>query len=111
MPKITKIDIARGYQKRPSIADYLPWKDYSNQHQCFLLEDGVSLAMAFSIKPIACEARPKEMLEAMMRSIAESLKNAIPLAKEYPWILQAFVQRTHNLDATFEHIKNHVAQK
>ncbi len=61
MAPVTDLCVARGYQKRPSIADYLPWKDYSEQHRCFLLEDGMSLAMAFSIKLIACEARPKEM--------------------------------------------------
>ncbi|MCD6047745.1 MAG: conjugative transfer ATPase [Gammaproteobacteria bacterium] len=83
MPKIsiTTQDIARGYEKRPSIADYLPWKDYNHKHKLFLLEDGKSLGVCFEVKPIACEARPVEMMDAIMRSIAEALKNAIPLEK------------------------------
>lgn len=115
MPKIidyvTRQDIARGYEKRPSIADYLPWQDYSDEHKLFLLEDGRSLGMCFDIKPIACEARPQEMLEAIMRSIAEALKNAIPLEKENPWVLQTFVKRINCLDDASEKIRNHVAQQ
>jgi conjugative transfer ATPase len=110
MSKITNQDISRGYEKRPTVADYLPWKDYSNKHKLFLLEDGKSLGVCFEIKPIACEARPAEMMEAIMRSIAESIKNAIPLEKENPWVLQAFVRRVNYLDDTLAKIKSHVAQ-
>ena len=107
---VNRQEISCGYQKRPSIADYLPWKDYSNKHKLFLLEDGKSLGVCFEIKPIACEARPPEMMEAIMRSIAESLKNAISLEKENPWVLQAFVKRINNLDDTLTQIKRHVSQ-
>src|SRR3990167_3827138 len=89
-------DISRGYEKRPTIANYLPWKDYSTKHKLFLLEDGKSLGVCFEIKPVPCEARPTEMMEAIMRSIAEALKNAIPLDKENPWVLQTFVRRMND---------------
>lgn len=108
---ITKRDISRGYEKRPTIADYLPWKDYNSKHKLFLLEDGQSLAVCFEVKGIPCEARPSEMMEAIMRSIAEALKNAIPLEKENPWVLQAFVKRMNHLDNIIDHVKEHVAQQ
>ncbi|MCD6047019.1 MAG: conjugative transfer ATPase, family [Gammaproteobacteria bacterium] len=111
MTKITTKDIDRGYEKRPTIANYLPWKDYNSKHKLFLLEDGKSLGVCFEVKAIPCEARPEEMMEAIMRSITESLKNAIPLEKENPWILQAFVKRINHLDLTLDHLKKHVAQQ
>ncbi|MCD6047750.1 MAG: hypothetical protein K0S08_1397 [Gammaproteobacteria bacterium] len=40
MPKISinTQDVACGYEKRQSIADYLPWNDYNYKHRLFLLE-------------------------------------------------------------------------
>ena len=47
MTPVTDVCIARGYQKRPSIADYLPWKNYSNKHKLFLLEGDKSLGVCY----------------------------------------------------------------
>ena len=107
---VSKTDITRGYAKRPTITDYLPWRDYNDKYQVFLLEDQQSLRVCLSIKPVACEARPLEKMEAIQQAIAEALKNAIPLEKINPWIVQVFVQRENKLDATFDAIKAAVKQ-
>lgn len=98
-------DIARGYQKRPSIASYLPWRDYNEQHKVFLLEDNQSLAVGFSITPLACEARPQAMLEAIAKSLQDALQNAIPCEKNNPWVLQLFVQKEKDLSFVVDKIK------
>ncbi len=104
-PVIKNSDIARGYQKRPSIASYLPWRDYNERHKVFLLEDNQSLAVCFRITPIACEARPQAMMEAIAKSLQDALQNAIPCEKTNPWILQLFVQREQDLSPVIEKIK------
>lgn len=104
-PVVKKQDIARGYQKQPSIAAYLPWRDYNEEHQVFLLEDNKSLAVCFNIIPIACEARPQQMLEAIAQSLQNAIQNAIPCEKGNPWILQFFVQRQQNLSPVIDKIQ------
>lgn len=109
-PKVSRADIERGYAKHPSITDYLPWLDYSDEHQVFLLEDQRSVAVALSIKPVACEARPVEQMQAIQQAISEALKNAIPLEKTDPWVVQVFVQRDNQLHGVMEQIKDSVQQ-
>lgn len=94
---IKNSDIARCYQIRPSIADFLPWCDYNEKHKVFLLEDHLTLATVFSIRPIACEAHPESMMQAISRSLKDAIQNSIPCEKNNPWILQLFSVRDNNL--------------
>ncbi len=95
--QISRADVARSYAQHPSLAHRLPWCDYHEAHQVFLLQDLCSLGVGFEITPIACEARPPEMLEAIHQSLKNALQHAIPFEKDHPWILQIFVQRDTNL--------------
>ncbi len=103
---IKKSDVARGYDKRPSIADFLPWCDYNEKHKVFLLEDRLTLATVFSIRPIACEARPDSMMREIARSLKDALQNAIPCEKNNPWILQLFTVRERNLSKPMQLIRD-----
>ena len=38
-PIVSIADIERGYQKHPSLVDYLPWQDMDEKNNVFLLED------------------------------------------------------------------------
>ncbi len=96
-PVISVADIERGYQKHPSLARYLPWRDYDEKHKLFLLEDNASLGAGFEITPLPCEARPAIMMEKIAQAFKESIQNAIPQEKQSPWILQAFVMREPSL--------------
>jgi hypothetical protein len=99
--------IARSYQQRPTLADRLPWRDYNETHQCFLLEDNESLGVCFKIIPVPCEARPEAMMENMARSISEALKNAVPLSKEDPWIVQVYASKEAELATTYQEIEDY----
>lgn len=94
---VKKSDIARGYAKHPSLADFLPWCDYNQKHKVFLLEDQLTLATVFNLRPIACEARPEAMMREIARSLKEALQNAIPCEKNDPWTLQLFAVRHRSL--------------
>lgn len=102
-----KQDISRIYQYRASLADRLPWRDYNEKHQCFLLEDNESLGVCFKMIPIACESRPTEMMEAISKSISEAVKNTIPCEKENPWVLQVYVQKTMDLSQVYQDVENY----
>ncbi len=105
-PKIVSVtDIQRGYQKAPSLARHLPWRDFDEQHKVFLLEDNLSLAVGFEITPLPCEARPAEMMEKIAQSFKEALQNAIPQEKQNPWILQIFVTRESSLTGLMQTIQ------
>jgi hypothetical protein len=59
---INKNDINRLYNSNPTIIDYLPWRDFNEEHKFILLEDNESLGVCFKIFPLGCEARPESML-------------------------------------------------
>ncbi len=94
---ITKKAIARGYERHPNLADYLPWRDFNAKHNLFLLQDNQTLAMGFNLTPIPCEARPDEMLTSLVNSVRKALQNAIPLEKDEPWVVQFYVSKNHSL--------------
>jgi conjugative transfer ATPase len=96
-PMISVEEIERGYQKHPSVASYLPWRDYDEKHKVFLLEDNASMGVGFEITPLPCEARPAVMMEKISQAFKESIQNAIPQEKQSPWILQVFVMREPSL--------------
>ena len=103
---VSVADIERGYQKHPSLAEYLPWRDVDEQNKVFLLEDNKSLAVGFEITPLPCEARPAVMMEKIAQAFKESLQNAIPHEKNHPWILQIFVMRNGTLSPLLQTIQS-----
>lgn len=96
--QVTEKTIAKQYQSLPSLHDQLPWRDYHEKTQTFLLEDLQSLGVAFEIVPLSCEARPQKTLEHIANAFKDSLRNAIPFEKEDPWVLQTFVEKIPNLN-------------
>src|ERR1700722_19817069 len=104
-PVVSVADIERGYQKHPSLTQYLPWRDMDEKNNVFLLEDHRSLAVGFDITPLACEARPQIMMEKIAQAFKEALQNAIPQEKHHPWILQLFVVRNTTLSPVLDKIR------
>jgi conjugative transfer ATPase len=111
LPKVKKSDIAKGYLCEPSLASFLPWRDYNAKHKLFLLEDNKSVAACFHLTPIPCEARPAEMMQQISKAIAESIKNSIPCEKNNPWILQVFIERKNDLTSHFSTIENYLTDE
>jgi conjugative transfer ATPase len=104
---ITRDEVAKVYEKRPSLLHKLPWRDYNEKHKCFLLEDNESLGVCFELTTIPCEARPFAMLEEITSSVAEAIKNSIPCEKENPWVLQTYISRNPDLKGVFNDIESY----
>lgn len=107
----TNNDIARGYAKRPSIANFLPWCDYNEKHKVFLLEDNCSLAACFNLQPLACEARSETMMREIARSFKDALQNSFPFEKNNPWILQLFVVRERDLSKPMRLVRDSISSE
>jgi len=103
--KLKKEDIKKTYAQNPTLSKRLPWCDYNDEHQLYLLEDKKTLAVGFHLTPIACEAKPTEMMQAISKSLSEALKNSIPCEKANPWILQLFSQRNSELFDVYQKIE------
>lgn len=52
-PRATLADEAALYTHNPSFTDHLPWVEYLDTEQCFLLDDNRSVGAVFELLPIA----------------------------------------------------------
>lgn len=110
--KITKVrDIEKTYQRRTSFAHRLPWRDYNEVHQCFLLEDNESLGIGLKITPIPCEAKPDHVLAELANSYREALKNSIPCERDNPWILQCYVTKNSDLRQCYAELQEYFPEE
>jgi len=52
-PRATLADEAALYAHNPSFTDHLPWVEYLDTEQCFLLDDNLSVGAVLEILPSA----------------------------------------------------------
>ena len=100
-------DVAALYQRPRSFTDYLPWMEYIEDSQCFLLEDGTSLGAFLEITPIGTEAREDNFLENLRDCIQAALTDSIPEHDSAPWVIQFFVQNEHDLSFLEDRLANY----
>jgi hypothetical protein len=60
--RLTRSEEAKLYETAPSIIDHIPG-EYLPEHQCILLDDGVSVGAVYEIIPVGTEGRPDSHLE------------------------------------------------
>ena len=104
----TVSDKKRAYGLAPSIAQILPWMEFDGENQCFLLQDGCSVAAMFQIEDIPCEASPELYLLEIRERFQGIFKNTIPQEKECPWHLQFFLTDELSLEAHVKTVRDYV---
>jgi conjugative transfer ATPase len=82
--------VADMYHQPPSFTQLLPWLDYDETAQVFLLADGRGFGALFELRAAGCEARPTAWLDDL-RDKLQGVLGALPEVNP-PWILQVFVQ-------------------
>lgn len=92
----------------PSIADRFAVVDFSDRHQVFLLEDGLSLGSGFEIGDLAADGVDEASLEAVYQRIMDVFSYVLPLDEKDPWILQIFVNDEFSLESTFDFYKSKI---
>ncbi|WP_313447550.1 TraC family protein, partial [Pseudomonas sp.] len=85
-------DEAAQYAHNPSFADHLPWVEYLEEGQCFLLDDNRSVGAVFELQPIGTEGREPEWLMAARDALEDALQDSFDEFDQAPWVVQFFCQ-------------------
>ncbi len=91
-PRATLADEAAGYAHHPSFTDHLPWVEYLDTEQCFLLDDNRSVAGVFELLPIGTEGREPDWLMAARDALEDALQDSFDERDQAPWVVQFFCQ-------------------
>ena len=103
-------DIERQYQTLPSISDYLPWLEWSDEKDIVLLEDAHSVGALFEIRALPAEARPESQINEIHNKLVRLLSNLLPLENNNPWVMQIYVQDDLTLAPLYQALEDYVAQ-
>ena len=103
--KVTVADRQSAYQAKESITALLPWKEYSEEANCFLLSDGKSLGTCLELSMIPVESKSVNYLEKLVQQIGEAIKACIPQINDNPYIVSCYLQDEANLDDYYNLIK------
>lgn len=86
----TLADEARLYSPSPSFVDYLPWVEYLETEQCFLLDDNRSVGVVLELQPLGTEGREPEWLMAARDAVEDALQDSFEERDQAPWVVQFF---------------------
>ena len=109
MRSVTEDEVEKLYKKsKKSFVDFLPFLDYDEDSKAFLLDDGVSVAAVYTIKPLSTEGRSTETLneyrEKIQRIIQETFVNG-----SSSWVLQQFNYADKRLNVIRSEISKNIA--
>lgn len=99
--------IRKEYERPTSFTNELPWMEYQPEHQCFLLDDGISVGSLFKIRTVGSEARTQTFMKNTRNGLQEVI-NAIPEERGNPWILQLYLQDEPDFGRLTDKIRNYV---
>ena len=107
---LTRQANAKSYQSYPSVSEKLPWMDFDEQHQCFYLEDGRSVAAIFELADVPAEARPISYLQQLQQGLQGIFQDALPqyFDEESPWIVQFYIQDELSLKSFYHCYENYI---
>lgn len=105
---VTKKDIRKQYQCAPTISEFLPWLEWSDKLNMFLLEDGFSVGSGIEIRDIGCEATSESVINNLYNDLTNIFLKSLPLYTKNPWVLQIFAQDELSLAAYHEKTKSYL---
>lgn len=91
-PRATLADDAALYAHGPSFTDHLPWVEYLEDEQCFLLDDNRSVGALFELTPIGTEGREPDWLMTIRDAVEDALQDSFDELETSPWVVQFFCQ-------------------
>ncbi|QAB32031.1 conjugative transfer ATPase [Pantoea ananatis] len=106
--RLTHADESGLYATGPSIIDHVPWGEYLPEHQCILLDDGVSVGAVYELTPVSTEGRPASRLEEIRDVVENALQDSIPELDSHQWVVQFFCQDDSDLSAYMDSIRGYV---
>ena len=91
-PRATLADEAKLHAHGPSLIDHLPWVEYLDAEQCFLLDDNRSVGALFELTPIGTEGREPDWLMTARDAVEDALQDSCDELETCPWVIQFFCQ-------------------
>ncbi|MBY6257814.1 conjugative transfer ATPase [Phytobacter diazotrophicus] len=105
---LTRSEEAKLYETAPSIIDHIPWGEYLPEHQCILLDDGVSVGAVYEIIPVGTEGRPDSRLEEIRDVVENALQDSLPELDTHQWVVQFYCQDESDLMVYMDKIRGYV---
>jgi len=96
------------YERPPSFIDQLPWADYLQDDQAFLLDDGRSVAALFALAPKGTEGRSPESLVAFRDAVESALTRSFDEHDTGPWVVQFFCYDRFDLAPYHQRLSSHI---
>lgn len=84
------------YQRDKAFTDWLPYVEFDQTTQTFLLEDGYSVGALLHVNVVATEAKPDEYLADIEDKLVSVLNHAVP-QDDNPYIVQFFVADSNDV--------------
>ena len=106
-----QIEVERGYKKKPSICDLLPYQEWSDEHDVVLLEDGKSVGVCLEALDVPADCRPDEHLKKLHSGITKAFSAAFPLESKDPWVLQLYSFDDYDFSKLYELVVDYVKEK
>nr|WP_310615738.1 conjugative transfer ATPase [Pantoea cypripedii] len=106
--RLTRSDEAKLYDIAPSIIDHIPWGEYLPEHQCILLDDGVSVGAVYEVTPVGTEGRPDSRLDEIRDVVENALQDSLPELDAHQWVVQFYCQDESDLTAYMDKIRGYV---
>jgi conjugative transfer ATPase, PFL_4706 family len=110
-PRAKDSDIKRQYKPNPGFCDFLPWVEYLEDSQCFLLEDNISVGAAFELIAIGTEGREMNWLMEQRELIEKALQDSFAEDDIAPWIVQFFCQDDTDFAPYISRLRKYVKER
>ena len=107
-PRVTVADEAKLYSHNPSFTDHLPWVEYLETDQCFLLDDNRSVGAVFELLPIGTEGREPDWLMAARDALEDALQDSFDELDQAPWVAQFFCQGDHDFTPYLNRLTDYI---
>lgn len=106
--RLTRRDEAKLYDTAPSIIDHIPWGEYLPEHQCILLDDGVSVGAVYEVIPVGTVGRPDTRLDEIRDVVENALQDSLPELDAHQWVVQFYCQDESDLTVYMDGIRGYV---
>ena len=107
-PRATLADEAALYAHNPSFTDHLPWVEYLDTEQCFLLDDNRSVGAVFELLPIGTEGREPDWLMAARDALEDALQDSFDELDQAPWVAQFFCQDDNDFSPYLNRLTSYI---
>lgn len=106
--RATQADESKLYDPNPSFTDHLPWVEYLEESQCFLLDDNRSVGAAFELTPIGTEGREPEWLMTARDALEDALQDSFEELDRAPWVVQFFCQDDSDFSPYLQRLSDYI---